>query len=60
MIKTIFNHLKSEWYKYVLEIIVIILGILIAYNLEQWGDTRKNKKREIEILKEFKAALNAD
>lgn len=60
MIKIIFNHLKSEWYKYVLEIIVIILGILIAYNLEQWGDTRKNKKREIEILKEFKAALNAD
>lgn len=60
MLKIIFNHLKSEWYKYVIEVIVVILGILIAYNLEQWSDTRSNKKREIEILKEFKGALGAD
>ena len=37
-----------------------MLGILIAYNLEQWGDIRSNKKREIEILKEFKRGLSAD
>lgn len=60
MLKTIFNHLKSEWYKYIIEIIVVMLGILIAFNLEQWRDTRNNKKREIEILKEFKGALAAD
>ena len=39
---------------------MVILGILIAYNLEQWGDARNNKKREIEVLKEFKGALSAD
>lgn len=39
---------------------VVILGILIAYNLEQWSDSRNNKKREIEILKEFRSALAAD
>lgn len=60
MFRIVFNHLKSEWYKYIIEVIVVILGILIAYNLEQWSDTRSNKKREIEILKEFKAALAAD
>mgnify|MGYP001028428191 CR=1 FL=1 len=60
MLKTIFNHLKSEWYKYIIEIIVVMLGILIAFNLEQWRDTRNNKKREIEVLKEFKGALSAD
>lgn len=60
MLKIIFSHLKSEWYKYVIEIIVVMLGILIAFNLEQWSDTRSNKKREIEILKEFKGALSAD
>ena len=32
----------------------------MAYNLEQWSDARSNEKREIEILKEFKAALTAD
>lgn len=60
MLRTIFNHLKSQWYKYVIEVIVVILGILIAYNLEQWKDTRNNRKREIEVLKEFKSALAAD
>lgn len=60
MLRVIFSHLKSEWYKYIIELIVVILGILIAYNLEQWGDVRNDKKREVEILKEFKGALSAD
>jgi len=60
MIREILNHLKSKWYKYVIEIFVVIVGILIAYNLEQWSDTRNNKKIEIEILKEFKRSLSAD
>lgn len=60
MFRTILSHLKSQWYKYVIEVIVVILGILIAYNLEQWSQDRNNKKREVEVLKEFKAALSAD
>ncbi len=60
MLKKILDHLESHWYKYIIEIIVVIIGILIAYNLEQWRDARSNKKREIEVLKEFKAALGAD
>jgi hypothetical protein len=60
MLRKIFHHLRAEWYKYVLEIIVVMLGILIAYNLEQWGDTRNDQKKEIELLKEFKRGLTAD
>lgn len=60
MLREILDHLKTKWYRYVLEIIVVMLGILIAYNLEQWGDTRENKRKEIEILKEFKRGLSAD
>jgi hypothetical protein len=37
-----------------------MLGILIAFNLEQWNDTRNNKKKEIEMLKDFKRNLSAD
>ena len=33
----IFNHLKSDWYKYVLELIVITAGILGAYALNNWS-----------------------
>lgn len=60
MLRTILKHLKSQWYKYVIEVVVVIVGILIAYNLEQWSEARNNKKKEIEILKEFKRALAAD
>jgi len=60
MLRTIFDHLKFQWYKYIIEVLVVILGILIAYNLEQWSETGANKKREISMLKEFKAALSAD
>ena len=60
MVRKIFNHLKSEWYKYLFEIVGIILGILIAYNLDEWSGARINKKKEIQILKEFKRGLSGD
>jgi len=60
MIRKIVNHLKAKWYRYIIEIIVVIVGILIAFNLEQWSEDRKNKKVEIEILKDFKRNLSAD
>lgn len=60
MIRQIFTHLKSEWYKYVLEIMVVIFGILIAFNLEQWSDSRSNQKKELDMLKDFKRGLSAD
>lgn len=60
MFQEILNHLKSTWYKYVIEVFVIILGILIAYNLDQWRDTRNIRKKEIEMLKEFRRGLTVD
>ena len=60
MLRRIFKHLQAKWYRYLLEIIVVIVGILIAYNVEQWGDTRNTRKKEIEMLKEFKRGLSSD
>ncbi len=60
MLKKIGEHLKSDWYKYVLEIIVVILGILIAYNLDQWQQESNRTRTEVKILREFKKALSTD
>jgi hypothetical protein len=60
MLKKIGDHLKADWYKYLLEIIVVILGILIAYNLDQWQEERNRTRLEVKILREFKTALSTD
>ena len=44
------DHLKSSWYKYVIEIIVIVIGILIAFSLDSWNSRRKLKKVEVQAL----------
>ena len=35
-LKTIVNHLQSDWYKYVIQAFVVISGIIIAFALEKW------------------------
>lgn len=58
--KRILSTLKVKWPEYILEILVITLGILGAYALEDWSSDRKLKETEIKILKEIKANLALD
>jgi hypothetical protein len=46
----VFKHLKSDWFRYGFETLAVIVGIMIAFALESWGDTQKVKKEEHEIL----------
>jgi hypothetical protein len=46
----IFKHLRSDWFRYGFETLAVIVGILIAFALENWGDTQKVKREEHEIL----------
>lgn len=48
--KNLFNHLKTDWYKYLLELIVITAGILGAYALNAWNESRLDVKKEQLIL----------
>ena len=56
--KKIIEHLKSDWYKYLLEIIVIMMGILGAFALNNWNEERKmreeGKQYVIEIYTDLK------
>lgn len=46
----IFTHLRSDWFRYGFETLAVIVGILIAFALESWGEVQKVKKEEQEIL----------
>lgn len=58
--KRILTTLSQKWPEYLLEILVITIGIYGAFELESWGDNNDRRKSELEILKGCKTELTAD
>ena len=58
--KRILSTLKEKWPEYLLEILVLIIGIYGAFELESWGENNDRRKVEIEILKGCRNELQAD
>jgi len=58
--KKILSHLSKEWYKYLLEMIVITAGILGAYALNSWNEDRKDQKVEVKFYREMVADLKVN
>lgn len=48
--KRILSTLSRKWPEYLLEILVLIIGIYGAFALENWNDKRSNNKFESDIL----------
>ena len=55
--KKITEHLKAEWYKYFLEILVITIGILGAFALNSWNDSKLERQEEMAVLLRVKNDL---
>ncbi|WP_459212206.1 DUF6090 family protein [Aquimarina rhabdastrellae] len=49
---------KKNIYKYLIEIIIIVIGVLIAFYLTNWGEKIKEKKTEREIICQIYFELN--
>jgi len=51
----------GKYFKYAIgEIVLVVIGILIALSINNWNEGRKNENLEIEYLKGIKTNLNDD
>lgn len=58
--KKIIEHIKNEWYKYAIEIIVLVIGIYGAFALDNWNEQRKAKKQQRIYLEHILSNLQDD
>ena len=52
--KTIIAHLKENWIKYGFEALVVTIGILGAFTLNNWNENLKERKKEKILLQQLK------
>lgn len=58
--KRILHLLKEKWPEYLIEILVLIIGIWTAFELSNYGENKDRKRSELEILKGCKTELTTD
>jgi len=56
----IFKHLRKEWFRYGFETLAVIVGILVAFALDNWNEERKQQIQETRYLESLVADLLAD
>lgn len=55
------NNMNGRYFKYAVgEIVLVVIGILIALSINNWNEARKSKKLEKEILTEMHSSLLKD
>jgi len=56
--KNPYTYLKDNWLKYGFETVAIVVGILGAFALSTWHETRKEEEREKAYLLNLMVDLN--
>ena len=50
----------KSYLKYVVELIVIVVGITLSFMVDEWREERKNRDKEIKAMKEILSGLKSD
>ncbi|KXI26920.1 hypothetical protein [Paraglaciecola hydrolytica] len=55
------QHVKDQnWFAVALDFVIVVVGILIAFQITNWGDTKAERKRETQILQQIATDLLSD
>ena len=58
--RTVLETFKKKWAEYLLEILVIVIGILVAFMLNTWNENNKSKKEASFQLSKLRVNLISD
>jgi len=56
----IINHLKENWIRHGFETLVVVVGILVAFTLNNWNEEKKLRTKERDLLLELKSNLETN
>ena len=56
----IIKHFKGNWVRHGFETLYVIVGILVAFSLNDWNENRKAQNTELSILNELISGLEMD
>ena len=54
------RHLKTDWFRYGFETLAVIVGLLIAFALDNWSDTKKSTEQTRIFLDHISSNLSED
>jgi hypothetical protein len=61
ILRQITQHVKDQnWFAVALDFVIVVVGILIAFQITNWNEARGERHREVQILREIGTDLQTD
>ena len=51
---------EQNWFAVALELVIVVVGVVIGFQVTAWGQTQQERRLEIESLRELQTALRND
>ena len=61
LLRRITQHVKDQnWFAVGLDFVIVVAGILIAFQITNWNEARGDRQREAQILRDISTDITAD
>lgn len=61
ILRRITQHVKDQnWFAVALDFIIVVVGILIAFQITSWSESRTDRQREVKFMRDIAADLRTD